>query len=109
MSVCGRPSSAVYAADPKKEIIGKRAEADGVETIEYKRDGTITETLAGGDVVKAKYSFSDSAHMNVELEGPMSALGAIVSPIKINGGEMDVTGVDGSSVPHYKRATDENK
>lgn len=90
-----------FADDAKKSIVGKWTEADDVETIEYKADETMTETLAGGDVVKGKYSFPDAAHIKVELEGPM---GAIVSPITIKGDEMDITGVDGSSVSHYKRA-----
>jgi hypothetical protein len=102
-------ATSAYADDPKKAIVGKWTEADGAETIEYKADGTMTETLAGGDVVKGKYSFPDAEHIKVELEGPMSAMGPIVSPIKISGDTMDVTGVDGSSVSHYKRATGDEK
>ncbi len=79
-------------------IVGKWSEADGAETIEYKADGTVTETLAGGDVMKGKYSFPDATHIKVELEGPMSAMGPIVSPFTIKCDTMDVTGVDGSSV-----------
>lgn len=98
-----------HADDPKKEILGKWSEADGAETIEYKADGTMTETLAGGDVVKGKYSFPDAAHIKVDLEGPMSAMGAIVSPFTIKGDTMDVTGIDGSTVSHYKRVKADEK
>ncbi|HEY4284859.1 MAG TPA: hypothetical protein VGM62_17485 [Chthoniobacterales bacterium] len=92
-----------FAADPKKELIGKWTEADGVETVEYKADGTMTETLAGGDVMKGKYSFSDASHIKVEFEGPMGAMGPIVSPFTMKGDQLDVTGVDGQSVAHYNR------
>ncbi|HEY0369867.1 MAG TPA: hypothetical protein VGC85_09740 [Chthoniobacterales bacterium] len=95
---------AAYADDPKKDIVGKWSEADGAETVEYKADGSMTDTLAGGDVMKGKYSFPDAAHIKVELEGPMAAMGPIVSPITIKGDTMDVTGIDGSTVSHYKRA-----
>jgi hypothetical protein len=33
----------------------------------------------------------------------MSAMGAVTSPITIKGDDMDITGVDGKSVMHYKR------
>ncbi len=95
--------STAFAGDMKKEIVGKWADADGVENIEYKADGTFVETMAGGDVIKGKYSFPDDKSIKVEFEGPMSAAGAVVSPIAIKGDEMSVTGVDGSSVMTYKR------
>lgn len=62
-------ATSVFAGDPKKDIVGKWTDADGAETIEYKADGTMTETLAGGDVVKGKYSFPDATHIKAELEG----------------------------------------
>ena len=96
-------ASAAFAEKPEKEIVGKWADPDGVENIEYKSDGTFIETMAGGDVVKGKYSFPDATHIKVEFEGAMAAAGAVVSPITIKGDEMDVTGVDGESVMHYKR------
>lgn len=90
-------------ADAKSEIVGKWSDADGAETIEYKADGTFTETMAGGDVVKGKYSFPDATHIKTEFEGPMSAMGPITSPITIKGDELQITGVDGSSVEKYTR------
>lgn len=95
--------ASAFAGDLKKEIVGKWADADGVENIEYKADGTFTETLAGGDVVKGKYSFPDDKSIKVEFEGAMAAAGAVVSPLTIKGDEMSVTGVDGKSVMQYKR------
>jgi hypothetical protein len=96
-------ATAVFAGDLKKDIVGKWADADGIENIEYKADGTFTETLAGGDVVKGKYSFPDDKNIKVEFEGPMSAAGPVVSPVTIKGDEMSVTGIDGKSVMQYKR------
>ena len=96
-------ATVAFAGDLKKEIIGKWADADGVENIEYKTDGTFTETMAGGDVVKGKYSFPDDKSIKVEFEGAMSAMGPIVSPVTIKGDEMSVTGADGKSVMQYKR------
>lgn len=96
-------AAAAVASDLKKEIVGKWADADGVENIEYKADGTFTETMAGGDVIKGKYSFPDDKSIKVEFEGPMAAMGAVVSPLTIKGDEMSVTGVDGKSVSQYKR------
>ncbi|MGI8436828.1 MAG: hypothetical protein ACR2NX_07980 [Chthoniobacterales bacterium] len=43
-------AASLFAGDMKKEIVGKWADADGVENIEYKADGTFVETMAGGDV-----------------------------------------------------------
>ncbi len=102
-------ATVAHADDLKKSIVGKWTEADGVETVEYKADGSMTDTLASGDVMKGKYSFPDASHIKVELEGPMSAMGAIVSPITIKGDQMDVTGVDGSTVSHYKRGAGDEK
>lgn len=96
-------AATAFADKPEKEIVGKWADAGGVETIEYKADGTFTETMAGGDVVKGKFSFPDATHIKVEFEGAMAAMGAVVSPITIKGDGMDVTGVDGKSVMHYMR------
>ncbi|MEO5722026.1 MAG: hypothetical protein ABIR71_11210 [Chthoniobacterales bacterium] len=96
-------ASAAFAGGLKKEIVGKWADADGVESIEYKADGTFTETMAGGDVIEGKYTFPDDQSIKVEFEGPMSAAGAVASPITIKGDEMSVTGVDGSSVMTYAR------
>ncbi len=96
-------AAAAFAGDLKKEIVGKWADADGVENIEYKADGTFVETMAGGDVVKGKYSFPDDKTIKVEFEGPMAAAGAVASPITIKGDEMSVTGVDGTSVMTYAR------
>ncbi len=92
-----------FAGDLKKEIVGKWADPDGIETIEYKADGTFIETLAGGDVVKGKYSFPDDKSIKVEFEGAMAAAGAVVSPLSIKGDEMSVTGIDGKSVMQYQR------
>jgi uncharacterized protein (DUF2147 family) len=92
-----------FAGDLKEDIVGKWADADGVENVEYKADGTFTETMAGGDVVKGKYSFPDDKSIKVEFEGAMAAMGAVTSPIAITGDEMSVTGVDGKSVMQYKR------
>ena len=96
-------ATVAFAGDLKKDIVGKWADADGVENIEYRADGTFTETLAGGDVMKGKYSFPDEKSIKVEFEGPMAAMGAVTSPLTIKGDEMSVTGVDGKSVEQYKR------
>lgn len=96
-------ATSAFAGDLKKDIVGKWADADGVENIEYKADGTFEETMAGGEVMKGKYSFPDDKSIKVEFEGPMAAMGAVVSALTIKGDEMDVTGVDGTSVMHYKR------
>ena len=96
-------ATTAFAGDLKKEIVGKWADADGVESIEYKADGTFIETMAGGDVIKGKYSFPDDKSIKVEFEGAMAAAGAVVSPLTINGDEMSVTGIDGKSVMQYKR------
>ena len=96
--------SAISAfADAKSEIVGKWSDTEGVETIEYKADGTFTETLAGGDVVKGKYSFPDATHIKTEFEGPMSAMGPVTSAMTLKGDTMEVTGADGSSVMKYNR------
>ena len=102
-------ASLAFAGDLKKDIVGQWADADGAENIDYKADGTFSETLAGGDVVKGKYSFPDAKTIKVEFEGPMSAAGAVVAPSTINGDEMSVTGVDGSTVQHYKRVKGDEK
>lgn len=96
-------AAAACAGDLKKDIVGKWADPAGVESIEYKADGTFVETMAGGDVIKGKYSFPDDKSIKVEFEGPMAAMGAVVSPLTIKGDEMSVTGVDGKSVSQYKR------
>lgn len=96
-------ATVAFAGDLKKEIVGKWADDDGVENIEYKNDGTFTETMAGGDVVKGKYSFPDAKSIKVEFEGAMAAAGAVVSPLKIEGDVMSVTGIDGKSIMQYKR------
>jgi hypothetical protein len=93
----------VAFAGLEKDIVGKWADADGVENTEYKADGTFASTMAGGDVIKGKYSFPDATHIKVDFEGPMSALGAVVSPITIKGDDMDITGADGKTMMHYKR------
>ena len=102
-------ASFAFAGELKKDIVGKWADADGAENIEYKADGTFTETMAGGEVMKGKYSFPDGKTIKEEFEGPMSAAGPVVSPITINGDEMSVTGVDGSTVQHYKRVKADEK
>lgn len=94
--------AATAFADLKKDIVGKWADADKTENIEYKADGTFIETL-GGETIKGKYSFPDATHLKVEFEGPMSAMGPVVSPVVIKGDTMDVTGVDGTTVMHYQR------
>jgi hypothetical protein len=96
-------ATVAFGGDLKKEIVGRWADADGVENVEYKADGTFTETMAGGEVMKGKYSFPNDKSIKEEFEGPMAAMGAVVSPIAINGDEMSVTGVDGKSVTQYKR------
>ena len=93
-------------ADLKSDIVGKWSDADATETVEYKADGTFTDTLASGDVMKGKYSFPDAKTIKVEFEGPMSAMGPVVSPITIKGDEMEVIGVDGSTVTKYTRVKD---
>ena len=95
-------TTAVYADKPEKEIVGKWADAGG-ENIEYKADGTFTETPVSGDVIKGKFSFPDATHIKVELEGPLTAAGPIIFPVTVKGDAMDVTAIDGSSVARYKR------
>ena len=95
-------AATTFAANPAKDIVGKWADADGAENIEYKADGTFSEAV-GGEVIKGKFSFPDATHIKVEFDGPMSAMGAMVSAIAIKGDEMDITGPDGSAVMHYKR------
>lgn len=96
-------ANVAFAGDLKKDIVGKWADADGVENVEYKADGTFVETMAGGDVMKGKYSFPDDKNIKVEFEGAMAAMGAVSSALTITGDEMNVTGVDGKSVMQYKR------
>lgn len=81
-------------ADLKSEIVGKWSDADGTENIEYKADGTFSETV-GGEQMKGKYSFPDATHIKAELEGPMAAMGAITSSIKISGDTMEMAGEEG--------------
>ena len=95
--------SAISAfADAKSEIVGKWTDTEGVETIEYKADGTFTETMAGGDVMKGKYSFPDATHIKTEFEGPMSAMGPMTSAMTLKGDTMEVT-ADGGTVMKYNR------
>ncbi|MDQ6625975.1 MAG: hypothetical protein M3Y69_07540 [Verrucomicrobiota bacterium] len=89
-------------ADLKSEIVGKWTDADGTENIEYKADGTFSETV-GGEQMKGKYSFPDATHIKAELEGPMSAMGAIVSSIKITGDTMEMAGEEGKPALTYTR------
>lgn len=95
-------ATTAFADKPEKDIVGKWADADGAENIEYKADGTFTEKV-GGEVIKGKYSFPDATHIKVEFDGPMSAMGAVVSVVAIKGDTMDVTGPDGQMVLHYQR------
>lgn len=89
-------------ADLKSEIVGKWTDADGTENIEYKADGTFSETV-GGEQMKGKYSFPDATHIKAELEGPMAAMGAITSSIKISGDTMDMAGEEGRPALKYTR------
>ena len=95
-------ATTTFAAPPEKEIVGKWADADGADNIEYKAVGTFVETV-GGESIKGKYSFPDAAHLKVEFDGPMSAMGAVVSKIALKGDTMDLTGPDGQLVMHYSR------
>ena len=90
------------AQTPAKDIVGKWADVDGAGTIEYKADGTFTETV-GGEVMKGKYSFPDAMHIKVEMEGPMAAMGAVTSAVTIKGDTMDVTEATTNTVEHFKR------
>lgn len=83
-------------------IVGTWQDADGAETITYKKDGTFSEKLASGDVVTGTYSMTDSTHIKVKFEGAMAAMGEQTFPVTLNGDAMDVTGPSGT-VQHYKR------
>ena len=95
-------ASSTFAQKPAKDIVGKWADADGAGTIEYKADGTFTETL-GGETLKGKYSFPDAAHIKFEMEGPMAAMGAVTSTITIKDDTMDITEASTNTVEHFKR------
>lgn len=95
-------------ADLKSEIVGKWTDADGTENIEYKADGTFTEVV-GGETMKGKYSFPDATHIKAELEGPMAAMGAITSPIKITGDTMEMAGEEGKPAMKYTRVKGDAK
>ena len=97
-------ATSAFADDAKTAIVGKWSDSEGVETIEYKADGSMIETLAGGDVVKGKYSFVDATHLKTEFEGPMAAMGAVVSPVTIKGNTMDVTDADSKTTMHFTKA-----
>ena len=95
-------AGSAYAQTPAKDIVGKWADVDEASTVEYKADGTFTETL-GGESMKGKYSFPDAAHIKVEMEGPMAAMGAVTSAITIKGDTMHVTEATTNTVEHFKR------
>ncbi len=95
-------ASTVFA-DSKSDIVGKWKDSEGVETIEYKADGSMIETMAGSDVIKGKYSFVDATHIKAEVEGPMAAMGPIVSQVVIKGDTMTVTEADGQTVMQYTK------
>jgi uncharacterized protein (DUF2147 family) len=95
-------ATSAFAQKPEKDIVGKWADADGAESVEYKADGTFVETV-GGEVVKGKFSFPDAGHVKVNFEGPMAAMGAVTSAITIKGDIMDITDAGTDAVTHYKR------
>ena len=95
-------TASAFADKPEKDIVGKWADVDGAGTVEYKADGTFTETV-GGETLKGKYSFPDATHIKAEMEGPMSAMGAVISAITIKGDTMDVTEASTGTVEHFKR------
>ena len=95
-------ATTAFAEKPEKQLVGKWADADGAESVEYKADGTFAETV-GGEVIKGKFSCPDATHIKVEFEGPMAAMGAVTSVIAIKGDTLDVTDAGTSVVMHYKR------
>ena len=95
-------ATTAFAGKPDKEIVGKWADADGAESVEYKADGTFVEKT-GGETIKGKFSFPDAAHIKVEFEGPMAAMGAVTSAVTLKGDTLDVTDAGTDAVMHYKR------
>ena len=103
MAACLVFATTAFAGKPEKDILGKWTDAAGVENIEYKADGTFTETITGGEMISGRFSFPDANHIKVEFAASMTDAVPIISPITIKGDEMDITGRDGVTVLHYKR------
>jgi hypothetical protein len=73
-------------------IIGKWRTQDSEEIVEFRKDGTFTDTSKAGSIDKGTYAFTDDNHIKVELDagnGDTNAPTVVNCMIRVHGDEMD--------------------
>ncbi len=82
---------------PTWDAVGKWERADGKETIEFLRNGTVQVTTATSSVT-VPYKFVDPKHLQLEL----GSLGPVVREVLVSGKSLSIVGPEGQIIMFYK-------
>ncbi len=94
------------ALKPSWDVIGKWQKVDGIETLDFARNGTVTITV-GSNTYTVPYVFSDTKHISVQV----GSLGSTKVSVMVEGDVMTLTGPNGkvSKFIRVKSAAAESK
>jgi len=94
------------ALKPSWDVIGKWQKVDGIETLDFARNGTVTITV-GSTAYTVPYMFSDTKHISVQV----GSLGSTKVSVLVEGDIMTLTGPNGkvSKFEKVKAAAAESK
>ncbi len=94
------------ALKPSWDVIGKWQKIDGIETLDFARNGTVA-IMVGTTTYTVPYVFSDTKHISVQV----GSLGSTKVSVAVEGDIMTLTGPNGkvSKFKKIKGAAAESK
>jgi hypothetical protein len=91
------PSPRTPAPPAQPAIVGRWQDSSGVETIEFRADGTVTDSPGNGDQLHGRYTLSED-----KLGVAMNGIEPLAFTIVINGQTLQLKAADGQ-VTEYRR------
>lgn len=96
MFVVVAAATLLVSCSSKSSIVGKWQEIGSDDrTMEFFKDGTISDISGDGMSLGGKYSFVDDDRIKVELDGIAALRGSMIFRVSISGGELSLTDPEG--------------
>jgi hypothetical protein len=87
------------SSKPEDAIVGRWKMIDGIEIMEFFRDGTVNVVSERG-TLGGRYQFIEKARIKVEIVG---SVGSIVMKVSISGLKLTITMPDDSTIVYIKQ------
>ena len=99
---------AAPAPPPQRPIHGKWTDLTSGVQLEFKHNGSLTETRPDGGEVRGHYALMDETHLRIQMHSERLPTAAFVVGVTIRGNTMEFSRPDGTVLRRFRRGQAQN-